>query len=209
MLVMLNHAKSLEISTEDPRLPIVRFERSVHPEFAHGIAARSPVPLKGAAARRARRFLSGVSSPPKPPPTGTALSSQDARWTAGRGMASAFVRRWTILHVGHPGSQTSALRASLPHAEGPGLCLPPACRLSKGLTVEPGHADRGLLTFDGPEPVSLQSEDGVLISVKREWGGLQDGSLCEAVRLPVEGQVEAILGCQRAHSRCSTCRGPD
>ena len=44
------------------------------------------------------------------------------------------------------------------------------------------------MTFDGPEPLSLQPGDGVLIPVKREGGGLQDGSLCEAV----EGQVEAI-----------------
>ena len=33
---------------------------------------------------------------------------------------------------------------------------------------EPGDADRGLLTFDGPEPLSLQPGDGVLIPVKRE-----------------------------------------
>ena len=39
----------------------------------------------------------------------------------------------------------------------------------------------------------MQPGDGVLIPVKREGGGLQDGSLCEAV-LPVEGQVEAIPG---------------
>ena len=51
---MLNHAKSLGISTEKPRFPIVRSERWVHPDFAHGIAADSPVPLKGAAAIRVR-----------------------------------------------------------------------------------------------------------------------------------------------------------
>ena len=58
---------------------------------------------------------------------------------------------------------------------------------------EPGDSDCGLLTFDGPEPLSLQPWDGVLIPVKFEGCGLQDGSLCEAV-LPVEGQVEAIPG---------------
>ena len=49
------------------------------------------------------------------------------------------------------------------------------------------------MTFDGPEPLSLQPGDGVLIPVKREGGGLQNGFLCEDV-LPVEGQVEAIPG---------------
>ena len=51
---VLNHAKSLGIGTEDPRFPIVKFERWVHPEFVHGIAAGSPVPLKGAAVIRVR-----------------------------------------------------------------------------------------------------------------------------------------------------------
>ena len=51
---VLSHAKNLGIRTEDPRFPIVRFERWVHPEFIHGIAAGSPVPLKGAAVFRVR-----------------------------------------------------------------------------------------------------------------------------------------------------------
>ena len=69
----------------------------------------------------------------------------------------------------------------------------PACRLWKAATFLSLATWIGLLTFDGPEPLSLQPGDGVLILVKREGGGLQDGSLCEAV-LPVEGQVEAIPG---------------
>ena len=70
---------------------------------------------------------------------------------------------------------------------------------------EPGDADRWLLTVDGPEPLSLQPVDGVLIPVTREEGGLQDGSLCEAV-LPVEGQVRyhprsmGHWSCRRVHS---------
>ena len=51
---MLNHAKSLGIGTEDRRFLIVKFERWVHPEFVHGIAAGSSVPLKGAAVIRVR-----------------------------------------------------------------------------------------------------------------------------------------------------------
>ena len=81
-----------------------------------------------------------------------------------------------------------------PHAEGSSVCLlvqPVGCG-RHGL-LEPDDSDRGLLTFDGQEPLSLQPGDGVLIPVKREEGGLQDGSLCEAV-LCVEGQVEAIPG---------------
>ena len=36
---VLNHAKSLRIGTEDPRFPIVKFERWVHPKFVHGLAS--------------------------------------------------------------------------------------------------------------------------------------------------------------------------
>ena len=46
---MLNRAAELGIGTNDRRLPVVRLEKWVHPEFVHGIASGAPVPLKGAA----------------------------------------------------------------------------------------------------------------------------------------------------------------
>ena len=49
---MLNRAAELGIGTEDPRFPVVRLEKWVHPEFVHGIASGAPVPLKGAAVLR-------------------------------------------------------------------------------------------------------------------------------------------------------------
>ena len=49
---MLNRAAELGIGTEDPRFPVVKLERWVHPEFVHGIASGAPVPLKGAAVLR-------------------------------------------------------------------------------------------------------------------------------------------------------------
>ena len=45
---MLNRAAELGIGTEDPRFPVVKLEKWVHPEFVHGIASGAPVPLKGA-----------------------------------------------------------------------------------------------------------------------------------------------------------------
>ena len=41
---MLNRAAELGIGTEDPRFPVVKLEKSVHPEFVHGIASGAPVP---------------------------------------------------------------------------------------------------------------------------------------------------------------------
>ena len=49
---MLYRAAELGIGTEDPRFPVVKLEKWVHPEFVHGIASGAPVPLKGAAVLR-------------------------------------------------------------------------------------------------------------------------------------------------------------
>ena len=57
---MLNRAAELGIGTEDPRFPVVKLEKWVHPEFVHGIASGAPVPLKGAAVLR---DLSGREDP--------------------------------------------------------------------------------------------------------------------------------------------------
>ena len=45
---MLNKAKELGLKPDDPKFPVVQMERWVHAEAVHGIAASSPVPLKGA-----------------------------------------------------------------------------------------------------------------------------------------------------------------
>ena len=47
-----NRAAELGIGTEDPRFPVVRLEKWVHPEFVQGIASGARVPLKGAAVLR-------------------------------------------------------------------------------------------------------------------------------------------------------------
>ena len=49
---IINKARDLGISPDDARYPIVQMERWVHTETAHGIAAGTPVPLKGAVVLR-------------------------------------------------------------------------------------------------------------------------------------------------------------
>ena len=49
---MLNRAADLGIGPEDRRFPVIRFEKWAYPEYVHGIAAGSPVPLKGAVVLR-------------------------------------------------------------------------------------------------------------------------------------------------------------
>ena len=49
---MLNKAEEMGLKPDDPRFPVVQMERWVHAEAVHGIAASSPVPLKGAVVMR-------------------------------------------------------------------------------------------------------------------------------------------------------------
>eukprot|EP00435_Cladocopium_sp_Y103_P061782 s612_g23.t1 len=51
---ILNHAANLGIKPNSPEFPIVRFEQWVYPEYVHGIASGSPVPLKGAVVLKVR-----------------------------------------------------------------------------------------------------------------------------------------------------------
>ena len=49
---VLNKAKEMGLKPDDPKFPVVQMERWVHAEAVHGIAASSPVPLKGAVVMR-------------------------------------------------------------------------------------------------------------------------------------------------------------
>ena len=49
---MLNKAKEMGLKPDDPKFPVVQMERWVHAEAVDGIAASSPVPLKGAVVMR-------------------------------------------------------------------------------------------------------------------------------------------------------------
>ena len=111
---MLNHAKSLGISTEDPRFLKERLSTEGPEIFVRcKVAARAP-------------------------PTGTALSSEGARWAA--------------LGVRLPRCEDySRTRKDRAYAFSSSLSA-----VAGMDCFEPGDADCGLLTFDAPEPLSLQ-----------------------------------------------------
>ena len=93
---MLNRAAELGIGTEDPRFPVVKLEKWVHPEFVHGIASGAPVPLKGAAVLRVT-LLEGINRS-----EGRARrSSCSCKIASGRAVAATGIR----------GSGSSAARA--------------------------------------------------------------------------------------------------
>ena len=51
---ILNKAVAMGLKPNDPKFPVVQLEQWVYPEFVHGIASGSPVPLKGAVVLRVR-----------------------------------------------------------------------------------------------------------------------------------------------------------
>ena len=114
----------------------MKFERWVHPEFVHGIAAGSPVALKGAAVIRVR-LLEGkaMDSATEGPEIfircniaakgtldwhGLILGGRalDCESRHGLGFRPALG-----YHCLDTRSQAPAVRGSFPHAEGPGLRL--------------------------------------------------------------------------------------
>ena len=205
---MLNRAADLGISPEDRRFPVLRFEKWTYPEFVHGIAAGSPVPLKGAVVLRV-----------------TLLEGEDPE--SARDGPEVFVRckvasrgtsDWHGLILGgraldHPS------RMGLGFRPGPnghvldtlGITMPRCEDLSRmrrdrayafssvisslddSSCCEPGDSRRQLLVYDGEDTISVEAGEGAMLPVKRTSRPCLDGSLCEGV-FPVEGGLEAVPG---------------
>ena len=205
---MLNRAADLGIGPEDRRFPVIRFEKWAYPEYVHGIAAGSPVPLKGAVVLRIT-FLEGTD--PESARDGPEVFVRCK--VAARGTSD-----WHGLILGgraldHPSRQGLGFRP------GPdchvldtlGIKMPRCEDLSRTrkdkaypftsvvssvddeLCCEPGDWKRQLLLYDGNDVLSVEAGEGVLVPVKRETRPFLDGSLCEGV-LPIEGALEAVPG---------------
>ena len=203
---MLNRAADLGIGPEDRRFPVLRFEKWTYPEFVHGIAAASPVPLKGGVVLRVT-LMEGED-----PESATDGPEVFVRCkVAARGTSD-----WHGLILGgraldHPS------RLGLGFRPGPnghvldtlGITMPRCEDLSRtrrdrvyafSSTIsslddpscsEPGDSRRQLLVYDGEEAVSVEAGEGVMLPVKRTSRPFLDGSLCEGV-LPIEGDLEAV-----------------
>eukprot|EP00435_Cladocopium_sp_Y103_P020683 s114_g5.t1 len=195
---MLNRAADLGIGPEHRR-----FEKRAYPEYVHGIAAGSPVPLKGAVVR----LLEGTD--PENARDGPEVLVRCK--VAARGTSD-----WHGLILGdraldHPS------RLGLGFRPGPdchvldtlGIKMPRCEDLSRTrkdkaypftsvissvddeLCCEPGDEKRQLLLYDGEDILAVEAGEGVLVPVKRETKPFLDGSLCERV-LPIA--LEAVPG---------------
>ena len=205
---MLNRAADLGIGPEDRRFPVIRFEKWAYPEYVHGIAAGSPVPLKGAVVLRVT-FLEGID--PESARDGPEVFVRCK--VAARGTSD-----WHGLILGgraldHPS------RMGLGFRPGPdchvldtlGIKMPRCEDLSRTrkdkaypftsvvsslddeFCCEPGDEKRQLLLYNGEDVLAVEAGEGVLVPVKRDTKPFLDGSLCEGV-LPIEGALEAVPG---------------
>ena len=207
---ILNRAASLGLTPEDPKFPVVQFEKWVYQEFVHGIASGSPVPLKGAVVLRVR-LQEGVD--PNRCRDGPEIFLRCK--IAARGTSD-----WHGLIIGGRALDCEA-RRGLGFRPGPsahildalGLLMPRCEDLSAerkdrayafestlsavdgGLVgaFEPEVcSNRTLLYYDGEEPVTLEPGEGALIPVESGFR-IAEVSVVEAA-LPIEGSVEAVPG---------------
>ena len=205
---MLNRAAELGIGTDDPRFPVVKLEKWVHPEFVHGIASGAPVPLKGAAVLRVT-LLEGKT--PEEARAGpeifvhckiAARGSSDWHGLILGGRALDCASRMGLgFRPGPEHHILDTLTIRIPRCEDytrvrKDRAYAFEARLSSldgAGCFEPGGTDRELLRYSGAEPLELAPGDGVLVPVEREVQASADGSLTEAV-FPVDCGIEAVPG---------------
>ena len=207
---ILNHAASMGIKPNSPEFPVVKFEQWVYPEYVHGIASGSPVPLKGAVVLNVR-LQEGPDE----------NSCKDGHEIYVRcKIAAKGTSDWHGLILGGRALDCEA-RHGLGFRPGPGAHILdtlgvqiPRCedhsaeRKDRAYVFEsvisavestlagvnePGAGKRALLVFAGDEEVHLSPGEGALVPVVRSGDWVADVALTEAV-LPVEGKVEAVPG---------------
>ena len=208
---MLNRAATLGIRPDDPRFPVVQFEKWVYPEYVHGIASGSPVPLKGAVVLRVR-FQEGTEvSRCKDGPEIFLRCKIAAKGTSdwhglilgGRAL-DCESRKGLGFRPGPTSHLLDTLGIQMPRCEDLSATRKDRAYMFKSVlssmdiglqeASEPGTGSRNLLVYDGNEPAHLLPGEGALVPVRTAASATSDVSLCEAV-LPVDGgKVEVVPG---------------
>ena len=206
---MLNKAKELGLKPDDPKFPVVQMERWVHAEAVHGIAASSPVPLKGAVVMRVT-LLEGftpedckpsheilvrakISAKGRSDWHGLILGgrSLDCQSRGGLGFRPGpTAHMLDTLGIGMPRVEHMVQRPDRAYVARSVVSSLDSC---VGVVNEEA---KEVLVLDSPEVLELGPDDGALVPVKRV--GLtadlgKDSGMLEAL-LPVEGKVEAVPG---------------
>ena len=214
---ILNRAAALGLKPDDSRFPIIQFEQWVYPEYVHGIASGSPVPLKGSVVLRVR--LQEGNSVEK---------SVDGHELFVRcKIAAKGTSDWHGLILGgraldcearhglgfRPGPQShilDTLGVRIPRCEDSSVERKDRAYVLQSVISafdatlqdadEPGSGRRAPVVFAGDEEVQLLPGEGALVPVCVEEDFLCDASQCQAV-LPIEGRIEVVPGLWDTGSR--------
>ena len=207
---ILNHAASLGIKPNSPEFPVVRFEQWIYPEYVHGIASGSPVPLKGAVVLKVRLQEGPDESSCKDGHEIYVRCKIAARGTSdwhglilgGRAL-DCEARRGLGFRPGPGAHILDSLGVQIPRCEDHSAerkdrayvfeSVVSAVESTLSGVNEPGAGKRALLVFAGDEEVHLLPGEGALVPVVRSGEWVADVALTEAV-LPVDGKVEAVPG---------------
>ena len=207
---ILNRASALGLNPDDPKFPIVQIEQWVYPEYVHGIASGSPVPLKGSVVLRVR-LQEGPSADKcedghelfvrcKIAAKGT--SDWHGLILGGRAL-DCEARRGLGFRPGPNSHILDTLGVRIPRCEDASAERKDRAYVLRSVVSamdatlpdsnEPGIGSRASVAFSGDEEVQLLPVEGALIPVSVEGDFVRNASQCQAI-LPVEGRIEAVPG---------------
>ena len=210
---MLNKAKEMGLKPDDPKFPVVQMERWVHAEAVHGIAASSPVPLKGAVVMRVT-LLEGftpedckpsheilvrakISAKGRSDWHGLILGgrSLDCQSRGGLGFRPGpTTHMLDTLGIGMPRVEHIVQRPDRAYVARSVISSLDSC------VWVAGEEAKEVLVLDSQEVLELGPDDGALVPVKRVsltaglGKDLVAGARAVEALLPVEGKVEAVPG---------------
>jgi len=207
---ILNRAAALGLKPGDKGFPIVQFEQWVYPEFVHGIASGSPVPLKGSVVLKVRlqegpdtdRCVDGHELYVRCKIAAKGTSDWHGLILGGRALDCEARRRLGF----RPGPQAhilDTLGVQIPRCEDASSERKDRAYVFRSVVsgVEAGAEDfcepctgrKAAVVFSGEESVQLLPGEGALVPVQVQGEWISEASECEAV-LPIEGKIEVVPG---------------
>ena len=214
---ILNRAAALGLKPDDSRFPIIQFEQWVYPEYVHGIASGSPVPLKGSVVLRVRlqegnsveKSVDGHELFVRCKIAAKGTSDWHGLILGGRAL-DCEARRGLGFRPGPQSHILDTLGVRIPRCEDSSVERKDRAYVLQSVISafdatlqdadEPGSGRRAPVVFAGDEEVQLLPGEGALVPVCVEEDFLCDASQCQAV-LPIEGRIEVVPGLWDTGSR--------
>ena len=207
---ILNRAAALGLKPGDKGFPIVQFEQWVYPEFVHGIASGSPVPLKGSVVLKVRlqegpdtdRCVDGHELYVRCKIAAKGTSDWHGLILGGRAL-DCEAHRGLGFRPGPQAHILDTLGVQIPRCEDASSERKDRAYVFRSVVsgVEAGAEDfcepctgrKAAVVFSGEESVQLLPGEGALVPVQVQGEWISEASECEAV-LPIEGKIEVVPG---------------